>query len=233
MRFLPWLMLFFTLPAFADTAGYAIRIDDNGYKLTIEMSFPATVSLGRIRQTLKNPVVLSQLSPHVKSVTNAPLDSVRYESLMVTKSFGISSELVSKCEEESSKTTWSRACQLQTNRGDGGRYMEWKKDVVSCQQREDRTKVCAFLIQGKAKPLTLLGLQLLDAKRFSVKAKFEALNNFFKLYFYISDGSLSARRALKLFEQSPISQQLEDFSEKANQVLKTEAAYETSYRFGG
>lgn len=227
MKFLAFFLFIISQVSFANT-GYNIKIIDNSYDLKIEMAFTQYQSLMEIRKAFTRSDVISNLSPNVKSVTNTgPLDN--YESLMVVKSFGIKSKLLSKCSESFTDTSWERSCTLQTEQLDGGKYMVEKSDHALCTKQDSQNSTCVFTIKGKTKPVKLLGIQLVSARVFAVKAKFQALNNFFKQYFYIVDHNLSTATALEKFEHSAIKKELDSFEEEASGILKNEQSYVRHY----
>lgn len=209
--------------------GYDIAIDDNGYLLKIEMDFNQGQTLLSVREALKNGTVLGLLSPKVVSVTNTAIEGDKYYSLMITKSFGISSKLLSMCEDKMTVNEWKRSCSLQTNKLDGGKYMEWKGDDVSCIQKDPKEVHCSFLIKGKALPLKVLGIQILSSKLFSVKTKYEAMNNFFKLYYFIKNYNLSPKLALYSFDHSKIKDETNQFEQIATKELKTAPLFKRSF----
>jgi hypothetical protein len=226
------LSLFFTQTLWAQT-GYDILIDENGYDLKIELDFNNYQTLENIRQALVNSVVISQLSPNIQSVTNSgKLED--YQSLMVVKSFGIKSELLSKCKEvftqNKNESQWSRSCTLQTELLDSGKYMAWKTDQVICTKKSVENVNCQFAIKGKTKPLAFLGFQILNEKSFAVKAKLQALNNFFKIYYFVMDHNISTKLAAARFDKSPIKLELENFDSEATQKFKTESVYKRSFK---
>lgn len=226
-----FLYFFLSFNLQASTAGYNITIDEKGYLLNIEMIFDQGVNLLNVREALKNGKVLSLLSPNVVSVTNTKINEDEYKSLMVVKSFGISSNLLSMCDEKLNENKWSRSCVLQTNDYDGGKYMEWKSDEVECLKKNPNVIDCHFTIKGKAKPVKIFGLQILSAKLFSVKAKLQAMNNFFKLYYYIKNYNLSPKMALSLFSKSKFKDELNQFEKKATDELKTQPQFKRSFVF--
>jgi hypothetical protein len=182
---------------------------------------------------LVNSVVISQLSPNIQSVTNSgKLED--YQSLMVVKSFGIKSELLSKCKEvftqNKNESQWSRSCTLQTELLDSGKYMAWKTDQVICTKKSVENVNCQFAIKGKTKPLAFLGFQILNEKSFAVKAKLQALNNFFKIYYFVMDHNISTKLAAARFDKSPIKLELENFDSEATQKFKTESVYKRSFK---
>ena len=226
------LSLLFTQNLWAQT-GYDILIDENGYDLKIELDFNNYQTLENIRQALVNSVVISQLSPNIQSVTNSgKLED--YQSLMVVKSFGIKSELLSKCKEaftqNKNEAQWSRSCVLQTELLDSGKYMAWKTDQVICTKKSAENVNCQFSIKGKTKPLAFLGFQILNEKSFAVKAKLQALNNFFKIYYFVMDHNISTKLAAARFDKSAIKLELETFDNEATQKFKTESVYKRSYK---
>ncbi|MDD4976116.1 MAG: hypothetical protein PHY93_17300 [Bacteriovorax sp.] len=228
--------MLFTQNLWAST-GYDILIDQNGYDLKIELDFNNYQSLENVRHALVSSVVISQLSPNVQSVTNSgKLDD--YQSLMVVKSFGIKSELLSKCKETYKENKdknhnvkeWSRSCVLQTELLDSGKYMAWKTDQVICTKKSEQNVNCLFVIKGKTKPLIFLGFKILNEKSFAVKTKLQALNNFFKIYYFVSDHNISTKLANARFDKSKIKQELESFDSDATQKFKTESVYKRSFK---
>jgi hypothetical protein len=220
-------ILFFSQITMAST-GYHIKINDSGYDLKIEMSFSSYQSLMEIRKAFTRSAVISSLSPNVLSVTNTG-SPANYESLMVVKSFGIKSNLLSKCSESFTDTSWERSCTLQTDKLDGGKYMVEKRDHAVCTKLDLQNASCVFSIKGKTKPVKVLGIELVNARVFAVKAKFQALNNFFKQYYYILDHNISTAMAREKFEHSRIKIELDNFEEEASGVLKKEQSYVRHY----
>lgn len=209
--------------------GYDIAINESGYDLKMEMNFSGHQSLESIRQAIIKSDVISKLSPNVKSVTNTGNEN-HYNSLMVVKSFGIKSELLSKCDETFLENSWSRSCSLQTDQLDSGKFMQWKTDQVVCSKIDEVKTVCKFEIKGKTKPVKILGIQLVSERIFAVKAKYQAMNNFFKIFYYISDHNISTKLALEKFEHSQIKMELDHFESEASSKLKNESSYVRSYQ---
>ena len=218
---------FFSFSTFAKS-GYDILINEDGYDLKIKLEFNNFQSLNNIRKALTSSAVISRLSPNIKSITNIG-NPDNYESLMVVKSFGIKSELLSKCSETYNKNKWSRSCVLQTEMLDSGKFMVSKSDQVSCTKIDQQKTSCLFSIKGKTKPLSLLGIQILNERSFAVKAKVQALNNFFKLFYFINDYNISTQLALKKFDQSIIKNEIEDFDHDGTLIFKKELSYNRSF----
>ncbi len=227
MKKILFLISLFPLMSFAQT-GYDIVINDSGYNLKITMDFKEGQTLQDVRSALKNGVILSQLSPNVVSVTNTPVEDNKYKSLMVVKSFFIKSNLLSMCEDSEKENTWKRSCSLQTHQMDGGKYMEWKADDVECTKILNGVH-CDFLIKGLARPLKIFGVQIVNARVFSAKAKSQALNNFFKQYYFIKNHNLTAKIALAQFDQSKVKTEIEEFESTATQKLKKGTEYKRHY----
>ncbi|MFA6238173.1 MAG: hypothetical protein WC635_12645 [Bacteriovorax sp.] len=208
--------------------GYDIRIDDKGYDLRIEFEFKGFQTLHAVRNALIKPEVIKNLSPKIKSLTmsGSPTD---YQSLMVVKSLGVKTQLLSKCKETIGEKEWTRSCKLQTDLLDGGKYMEWKTDQVKCI-KSDQSVACSLVILGKTRPIKILGVQILNDRSFAVKAKVEALKNFFKLYYFILDYNISTRLASADFDKSPVKSEIENFDKEATQKLKDEKTYQHSFR---
>lgn len=205
---------------------YDIAISRGGYNMLIEMNFKKGITLQQARSALKNSELLSRLSPNVVSVKNTPVipvDGEKYKSLMTVKSFGIYSRLLSQCLDKNTPQSWQRSCSLQTRELDGGKYMAWKGDDVECTEKEN--VICKFNIRGQAKPLKVLGLQIVSAELFSVKAKLQALANFFKLYTFIQGHSLSSRASLEKFNHSALKTELEFFEKEGTKAVKTTGTY--------
>lgn len=200
-------------------AEYELTVNDQGYNLAITLEFNQYQSLQLIRQALVNSEVLAGLSPNIVSVTYSgePAD---YQSLMVVKSFGLKSELMSKCQEVFEDSNWKRSCVLQTDILDGGKYMVSKSDLVECKKENAQNTICRFLIKGKTKNLSVLGIQILNERSFAVKAKIQALINFFKIYFYAKDSNLSLALANFKYENSGMKNELKLLDKEAIQVLK-------------
>lgn len=228
-RILLFLLCFAGLTSAHAETGYSIQIGEPGYDLQMQMDFHQ--NLNRVKQVLRNGAVLARLSPNVKSVVNTPENALKYDSLMVVKSFGIKSELLSKCQEALTKDEWTRACELQVDQKDGGEYMLWKKDKVVCRSKDPSSTHCEFVIQGKAKDLKILGVKLMSGERFSVKAKYQALSNFFKLFYFIEKDSLSTPQALADFEKSKVKVDMDAFQDEALSILKDQTSYSRQFKF--
>lgn len=215
---------------------YSIKINDEGYDLNINFSLKPHHTLQSVRYALTNEKVITSLSSKIQLVTKTPPDAQIYDTLMEVKSFGITSRLLSKCQEhfnQSDKNAlWSRSCILDTKKEDGGKYMENKTDSVECSKVNNTSPLkCHFSIKGKAKTFSFLGIALLDHKNFSVKAKKEALQNFFKLYLFIQSNTLSFKLINDEFENSPLKIELDNFEINAEKILKTENTYSRSVEF--
>lgn len=218
------LLLLFSTSLYA-TVSYDISIDKSGYNLTMDMSFNKGQRLQAIKWALKNGELLSKLSPNIVSVTTMPIDDTnKYHSLMLVKSFGIYSKLLSQCEEKTNETAWSRTCSLQTREQDGGKYMQWKGDEVECSEGALEVD-CHFVIRGQAKPVRILGIQIVSAELFSVKAKLQAVANFFKLFVYMNDFNLSPKLTLEKFDHSPLKAELDLFEKEATKAIKSKGQY--------
>lgn len=213
------------------STGYDIKIDNTGYDLKIELNFSDYQTLSQIRNALVQSKIISGLSPNVKSVTYSGTKDV-YQALMVVKSFGIKSELLSKCQESQTALEWKRDCVLQTELLDGGKYMVSKSDSVVCRKNKtsEQNTTCQFRILGKTKNLSLLGIQILNERSFAVKAKVQALNNFFKIYYFIQDNNISLDRALMKFDQSNVMADIAAFDSIATKELKTKESYVRSFK---
>lgn len=217
-----------TFPLFAST-GYDIKIDNSGYDLNIELNFSEYQTLSQIRNALVQSEIISGLSPNVKSVTYSGTRD-NYQALMVVKSFGIKSELLSKCQESFSVDEWKRDCVLQTELLDGGKFMLSKSDSVVCKKINEQSAICQFKITGITKSLSLLGIQILNERSFAVKAKVQALNNFFKIYYFIKENNISLNRALSKFDQSSVKADISAFDSEATKDLKTRESYVRNFR---
>lgn len=202
---------------------YDIAISKGGYNLLMEMNFKKGISLSHVRSALKNGELLSRLSPNIVSVKNTAFADEKYKSLMVVKSFGIYSRLMSMCLDKNTPQSWQRSCSLQTQELDGGKYMAWKGDEVECVEKE--TVTCRFNIRGQAKPLKFLGMQIVSAELFSVKAKLQALGNFFKLYTFIQDYGLSSSASLEKYNRSALKTELDLFEEEGTRAVKSKGTY--------
>lgn len=225
---------FFLLGSWVEAkTGYEIRIDDNGYELKIKMDFSESKRLNSVVQALQNPVLIAKMSNNIESVSLQATDPGFYTSSLHIKSYGMSSELVSKCQEARTEQQWSRSCVLQTQLADGGKYMEWKKDFVRCQQTANRRVSCEFLIEGKMKDISFFRWSLMKAKTLTVKAKYESLISFFKMFYFIENGSFSVRQSKREFENSDLKKSIDDFSENAIQALKKESSYSQNYFISG
>jgi hypothetical protein len=102
--------------------------------------------------------------------------------------------------------------------------MAWKGDEVTCEQKEN--VICRFVIRGKALPIKILGIQIVSAELFSVKAKLQALSNFFKLYIFIEDHNLSAKGALERFNRSHLKPELDLFLKEGTEGVKRTGNFE-------
>lgn len=229
MKFIFLLLYLLPITAIAGFK-YQISIDDNGYDLAIRMEFKNKTSLQKIRNAFTIPEVLTELSPNIDKIDKKVISESRYESIMKVSSFGISTVLPSMCEETWNESTWEKKCTLETDKADGGKYMEWKTDQVICKESENII-VCNFKIKGKTKPLIVLGVELLDHRQFSVKAKQQAMHNFAKQFIYINDYSLSLKRTLQLYEQTLTYSAIEEFAQKAKDSLKNSPSYTEEKKF--
>lgn len=223
------LVIFISANARANLS-YDLGINKQGYILKMDMFFKKDIQLQSVVAALKNGDLLSLLSPNVVSVLNTPIGEGKYHSLMHVKSFGIHSNLLSMCEDKFTDISWTRSCSLQTREMDGGRYMEWKGDEVTCtKQASDAEVVCHFEIKGLPRPLKILGFQIISPEVFSVKAKLQAMSNFFKLYYYVKNYNLSAKLALKVFEDSSLKKELSRFETEAMKEVKASGEYHHKY----
>lgn len=218
------ILLFFISPTVQANLHYKIVINEQGYALNISMSFQNKGSLPKIRSAFTNPLILTSLAPNVVSIDLFPISETGYESVMKVSSFGISSYLPSKCTETWTDDAWKRFCVLETDKMDGGKYMEWKNDQVICQENEN-TVNCNFTIMGKAKPLSLIGIEILEHKQFTVKAKAQAMHNFFKQYMFLKDYGLSLKRTLTNYESSLLKQDVDAVEETAKSRLKESGSF--------
>ncbi len=226
------LLTFFILMSTSSYASlnYDVKVDSRGYLLKIDMVFSRGIELKRVRGALKNGELLSKMSPNVVSVTNSELPDGKYKSLMLVRSFGIYSRLLSQCVDRNDTDSWSRSCSLQTRELDGGKYMMWKGDEVTCNEK-DRIVTCHFEIKGQARPLKILGLQIVSAELFSVKAKVQALANFFKLYTFIEGQSLSVKVAMADFTKSALKTELDLLEKEGTATVKGKGVFERSFSF--
>jgi len=207
---------------------YDVTINSNGYILNMDMTFQKGVELSRVRGALKNGELLSRMSPNVVSVTNTDIPDGKYKSLMVVRSFGIYSRLLSQCLDRNEEKTWSRSCSLQTRELDGGKYMIWKGDEVTCLEK-DQVVSCHFVIKGQARPVRILGVQIVSAELFSLKAKVQALANFFKLYTFIEEQSLSVKSTLAHFNNSVLKTELEQMEKDGTKAVKSSGQFTRTF----
>jgi hypothetical protein len=192
-------------------AAFDIKISDQGYRLEMDFGYK-NISLSEIKNSYKNGVVLSHLSPNIKSIELINKKNEDYDLLMTVKSFGLTSKLLTHCQEKQDEESWQRSCLLDTNLYDGGDFMIEKADMVVCKKGFNQEVDCKFAITGKAKAIELLGFTIVSSKKFTVKAKMQAMNNFFKYYYFIKENSLSFERAENNFNNSLAKVAIEKFA---------------------
>jgi hypothetical protein len=215
-------ILFLSFCAAAETGpafSYDVGVTDSGYQLRLEMSFSSDVTLEQVTHAFKSGFILSQVNPQVLSVENKPTGPGRYRQVMPIKTFGFRSELQADCEEISElERSWTRTCRLDTGIG-GGRYMVWKTDTLRCSKDQGRVH-CLAEIQGLAKPMQVLGIELISAKAFMVRAKYRAILNFAMTWFFLENGSLSISDSNRRFVEGPMQSALEKFQEEGVAAVK-------------
>jgi hypothetical protein len=197
-----------TDPAFA----YDLAADDSGYRLRIEMSFSGSVGLARAIHGFRDPALLAEFNPAVDPVSNTPKDGKSYRSTMSFRTFGLRTKMVSECAEEGGvlEGFWKRRCRLDTSREEGGRYMDWKSDEVSCvAARAGSPLRCTLEIAGRIKDVLFMKSPVL-----TVKAKHRALLNWGMFWAYAENGSVSTALSNPIFERSPLRAELDSLLER-------------------
>ncbi|HEX4923982.1 MAG TPA: hypothetical protein VFV50_07845 [Bdellovibrionales bacterium] len=181
---------------------YDLSINKTGYVLLLDFDFSAGVTLNEVKQNLKSGTLLKELGAKVDSVTTKTRD-IGYEATTHVRNFFVlKTELLSLCREQDLGETWTRNCDLDVTEKDGGKYMEWKRDTITCA-RANGLVACKARIEGKAKPLTMLGMEILSSEEFTLKAKQEAIANFAKVWLHTELLSVSPKISLKHFENGP------------------------------
>jgi hypothetical protein len=213
---LVWVLIGGTL-ARAAHFNYQLTVNSEGYDLSIKMGFRKGVTLAQVRGNLRDPFLLTQFNPSIKSVRYSPETTKDYQSEMVTQSWGLSSLLVSKCHEtDLMSEAWNRNCELSTNLGQGGKFMEWKKDATFCTTQENSQEVtCRIDISGKAKPVSIAGLTLISERTFTLKAKEPAVKHFLQLWLYGNQGSYSSSLTKNTYEEIGFREVVENGFQKA------------------
>lgn len=181
---------------------YDLSINKSGYVLLLDFDFSAGVTLNEVKQNLKSGTLLKELGAKIEKITTRTRD-IGYEATTHVRNFFVfKTSLLAHCREQELGETWSRNCDLDVNEDDGGKYMEWKRDTITCT-RLNGLVTCKARIEGKAKSFKLLGMELLSSEEFTLKAKQEAILNFAKIWLHTELLSASPKISLKHFEAGP------------------------------
>ena len=105
--------LLFLSPAVAlsQSFQYDLKITPEKYDLSIHMKFSQGITVADAVRGFKNEVLLVAISDSIKNVIFVPPGTPQYQQTMKVRSFGITSYLVSNCQESSDKGQWRRECQ--------------------------------------------------------------------------------------------------------------------------
>lgn len=202
----------------AGTFEYHFALKPEGYELTLKMTFPPGTTLSQVRNNFRNQFLFKEFNPNITDIELSSYSAKDYQTTMSTQSLGITSTLISDCHEtESANALWNRHCELQTQVGDGGKYMHTKNDTTFCQVNPKSNELtCRMDITGRAKPITLIGFTLVSEQKFTLKAKESALRHFVPLWIYGHQGSVSTLKAKELFEEVGFRQSIEEAFKRLN-----------------
>ncbi|OQW48179.1 MAG: hypothetical protein A4S09_13805 [Proteobacteria bacterium SG_bin7] len=173
---------------------YNIDIDAKGYGLKMQLVFSPKVSLELVKKNFKDGDLLTRVGTNIKKITVEGISSLEYRSIMTVSSLGITSKLLSNCTEKASASTWTRHCKLDTENMDGGKFTSYKSDEISCFAKPNVE--CFIFIKGKLKPLKLFGLTILSYEKFTVRAKYQALNNYVRIWNFTESGNLDLKDSI-------------------------------------
>lgn len=214
--------LFLPLSSLAGQASFSWNMELKGdsYWLTMEMHWPEYVNLNHVIHSLSRYDLLAAVSEPIQSGQRSSLDSANYEQALTLERFFVKSVLHSNCHEERSKASWTRHCDLDVTKGAGKLSMVKKFDKVRCQ---NNTAVsCRFQIQGTARDLKILGIELMSREKIILKGKYEALKNFSKLWFFLFVDRISLNYALKSYADSELQKHIESvWREGQSKLQKT------------
>lgn len=217
------------LPILSWSQGFSFQLEINPekYVLSIKMKFPEKILLSDVRKGFRNGALLIKLNDSIKKMSFDPVIGSPYLQTQKIQFLGISSVLVSQCEEDFEAHKWIKTCTLRTDSADGGKYMNWKNDQISCRQK-DSIVFCEALIQGQSKPLSVLGIQLANHQKFSLRAKVPALKYFSQVWIAISDSTYNVNQIKLKFKQSGINQKIDQMLEMGLSQLKDSNRFQYS-----
>jgi hypothetical protein len=114
-----------TFAAQASEFKYDVDINDAGeYTLNLVFDFTPGVTMQDVKRNFKSETLLNKLETKVDHIILEPPNASEYTSTMYVKSMGLTSILPSKCHEAySDGLDWTRACELQVQEKDAGKYM--------------------------------------------------------------------------------------------------------------
>lgn len=228
LKFIFFLLL--SSQAWAESFQYNIEVNPEQYKLLITMNFNKTVSMSDAIKAFKNEVLLVGVSDSIKELRYEPTMQSEYKQIMKVRSWGISSQLISKCQEHFALNSWMKSCELKMDEGDAGKYMIWKKDQIRCQQSAEGLQ-CLADIQGKSKDIKILGLRLASAQVFSLKAKIPALYNFSQIWWAANHFTLNIEQITNAFSKSSLKNQIDQMLETGLKTLKQQDSFQLTAEY--
>ena len=191
----------------SDGAGfsYVLQIAPTGYDLRISLQLYSGTSLSEVVADLRNPDLLHELNPKIDPLRISDELDGNYDSTLTFHVLGFAKRMLSHCHETSARESWGRVCDLDTRAFGSGSYMDWKKEEVSCGQKGATAPVhCDVRLRGRIK-----SVYWLRAGTLTVKAKYQALLNWARLWYFMRTQSLSPALALRHYDPSRLRASLD------------------------
>lgn len=186
---------------------YHLEMNPGGYQLGMDMEFGPAVTLAQVIFNLNDPNLFPRLNATMlpSEISNRHDDT--YELIASFKVAGWKAHMLFNCDEQIDSDSYHRRCSLDVPRFNASLFMDSKSDEVTCTQLkgEDRVR-CHFDVNGKIKSVLFLKSETL-----TLKAKYQALLNWGKFWYFTQQGSCSVRYSNELFDHSDFKKDIDDF----------------------
>lgn len=186
---------------------YHLEMKPEGYRLGMDMDFGPAVTLAQVIFNLNDPSLFPRLNSTMlpSEILNRHDDT--YEMVTSFKVAGWKAHMLFNCNEQLETDSYHRRCTLDVPRLNAALFMDSKSDEVACSQTKGEDTVhCHFDVTGKIKSVLFLKSQML-----TVKAKYQALLNWGKFWYFTQQGSCSTRYSNELFDRSDLKKDIDDF----------------------
>jgi hypothetical protein len=193
---------------------YHLEMKPEGYRLGMDMDFGPAVTLAQVIFNLNDPGLFPRLNSTMlpSKISNRHDDT--YEMITSFKVAGWKAQMLFNCNEQAESDSYHRRCSLDVPRLNASLFMDAKSDEVTCSQIKGQERVhCHFDVAGKIKSVLFLKSETL-----TLKAKYQALLNWGKFWYFTQQGSSSARFSNELFDRSDFKKDIDDFLVTAPQV---------------